>query len=130
MTSCLAKKCHLICVRFFISVYSQLLQQIYIDVIAKSLGVNCAKDGWYNFIRHYTVTLFYFILLYFTLFLLGSKIYFIITLFTLFYFILLYFNYSLLKIDYFITRISQIVKIFACGALLHLFSTVILFIEH
>ena len=45
------KKRYPTCVQSLISVYSQLLQKINIGVLAKGLGVVCAKDGRYNFIN-------------------------------------------------------------------------------
>ena len=39
------KKGHPTSVRYFISVYNELLQKIYTDVLALGLGVICAKNG-------------------------------------------------------------------------------------
>ena len=44
-------KGHPISVRYFISVYNDLLQKMYIDNLALGLGVICAKDGGYSIIN-------------------------------------------------------------------------------
>ena len=52
------KKCHPICVQSSTSVYSQIQQGIYIDVLAIGVVVICTKDGWYNFINEKVKAIF------------------------------------------------------------------------
>ena len=52
------KKGHPKCVQYFISVYRQLLQKIYIAILAQGLGVIYAKDGGYNFINKKVTAIF------------------------------------------------------------------------